>query len=61
MREKVTAEEWQATLNAILKEWRSQKTDAPTLTREQALDRMKHLGISIGEAERYLTAKRAMP
>lgn len=57
----VGAEAWQAALNAILKEWRTQDAAAPTLTQEKAVEALKKLGMSAGEALKSLRVNKDRP
>ena len=59
-----TSEEWLAEVNAIIRRYRSGYTErlgAGPLTREEAIARLRRLGLTQGEAERWLTRDRKEP
>jgi uncharacterized protein YjiS (DUF1127 family) len=56
-----SAEEWIAEVNSIVDHYRNSPRGAPQLTRKQAIDRLVDLGLSEGDAVRYLDKNRVKP
>ena len=60
MDRKLSAEEWQAELRAIIKKYREAASTGPVsakAAKDEALAACRALGLSEGEAERYLASK----
>ena len=58
-----TAEEWLAAVEDIIRRYRGHTPDpaTPRLSREEALERMRDLGLAEGDAERWLAPKPRYP
>jgi len=56
-----TAEEWLAEVEAIIRGYRAGRAEAGTslaLRHDEAIARLRHLGITAGDAERWLAGSR---
>jgi hypothetical protein len=56
-----SAEEWVAELDSIINQYRNGEPRAAPLTRRKAIERLMELGVSEGDAVRYLDQNRAKP
>lgn len=64
MDRKLSAEEWQAELRAIIKKYREAASAGPVsakAARDEAIAACRSLGLSEGDAQRYLAPKGAGP
>jgi hypothetical protein len=61
MKRRITSEEWLAEVEAIIRGYRAGSVDdrrGEALTRDEAVARLRHLGLTAGEAWRWLTVTR---
>jgi hypothetical protein len=56
-----SAEEWVAELDSIVNQYRNGEPRSAPLTRRKAIDRLVELGVSEGDAVRYLDQKPNRP
>jgi hypothetical protein len=56
-----SAEEWVAELDSIVGQYRNGEPGSAPLTRRKAIDRLAELGVSEGDAVRYLDQKPNRP
>ena len=56
-----SAEEWVAELDGIVNQYRNGEPRSAPLTRRKAIDRLVELGVSEGDAVRYLDQKPNRP
>jgi len=57
----LSAEEWVAELDGIINQYRDGEPRGAPLTRRQAIARLMELGVSEGDAVRYLDRKSTKP